>query len=990
MSLSVHVDDVAQEFSGSAEESFTSLSSAGEALVQGFQARGLTISGKSVAIGTNPKITRALARHFKKLGIDLATEDIAPHLGYARTFKPKLGFSVLRQRFAKAKVRASRISRIARASPKTAGLFKAGVSPQATYGSNLIGLSKSLSLALDRMALQCVGRLGFNPDRNSSLWIQYQGIPSVQAMVKFMVCWLCWWETLPASQKARVQRSWLFYLPRLQKLDHKGRQQMVRCPLTALQNYLLGMQCEIPDPNFWKWPTSDWITVEGSAAQVLEQCEQSAMSLKWELSATNSYLGEGMGTRPNFDEALSAVKKLQKEGWRRKAQLLRCAIAGGAGVGERLRINRLCTRCELGVVETAQHRYYECPANDKIEEPVAAEWIKKSKWTVQVAKRDLMLPKCLFGRAILPEAMSYGLCKWNEGFNYQHATASCSAQAFSDGSGGDSRQQVPKWAQRVGAAGVSFDISKDGTQLTNVSLAASSIPGRQTVPRAEILGATMSYCLSSNDVSSDCKYVVDTVQEIEAMCEEEVAHSKALRGKNYDLWLAWWQERQQQGYRSIKKVKAHMELSEVTSGAISWHDWLGNAIADALAGAAAWLAADDSVVRANLARNAAMVYSIAMRIAFIEMDAAKHKEARTSWQFLEAEDKLSMQAASTMIDQRIREMGHDLRSCSRGKLRCLKCSIVKPLSKSSFWWNVKCGGFSAEKSDLVFEGALERKMPRDMHGHNLLPCGARWICTACGAIGSLGDLPRECSDTGAQSRTRNVKEMQVNFEAWLAVSRLESDTQTRRARDNKRRLRAASSSWIANLESIEGETPQGEEAGPAPAWISRVDPSHTQLFHGGGLVYCNRCSCVASSVGGNSRLWKTCSGATVAGSLGRRKRLREGWHPHANQYEVASWPDGRPVSQRVAFKSYRLVQQASAGASPQFRLLQQRNFTEPEIQDATPSHDETLRVAEILDRLLDEYAADRDAEVPTFAEIMTVGPVARVSGRQVAECIQVV
>ena len=364
VSLSIHVDDVAQEFSGSAEDSFASLSAAGEALVQGFQARGLAISGKSAAISTNPKITRALARHFKKLGIDLATEDIAPHLGYARTYKQKLGFSLLRQRFAKAKDRASRISRIARASPKTAGLFKAGVSPQATYGSNLIGLSRSLSLALDKMALQCVGRLGFSPDRNSSLWIQYQGIPSVQAMVKFMVGWLCWWETLPMSQKARVQRSWLFYLPKLKKVGHRVRQQMVRCPLTALQNYLLSMQCEIPDPNFWKWPTSDWITVAGSAAKILEQCEQSAMSLKWEHSATNSYLGEGLGARPNFDEALRAVKKLQKEGWKREAQLLRCAMAGGAGAGERVKTNRLCTRCELGAVETAQHRFYECPANN--------------------------------------------------------------------------------------------------------------------------------------------------------------------------------------------------------------------------------------------------------------------------------------------------------------------------------------------------------------------------------------------------------------------------------------------------------------------------------------------------------------------------------------------------------------------------------------------------------------------------------------------------
>lgn len=241
-------------------------------------------------------------------------------------------------------------------------------------------------------------------------------------------------------------------------------------------------------------------------------------------------------------------------------------------------------------------------------------------------------------------------------------------------------------------------------------------------------------------------------------------------------------------------------------------------------------------------------------------------------------------------------------------------------------------------------------------------------------------MPLACKDDGATARSRTTMLKDMHWEAWKAASKAENELQKLQSQANRARLFAASDMWLAGLPSVESDAPKGEEAGAAPAWISQVDASHPQLFYGAGLVYCNYCSCVASSARGNSRLWQECRKVTPEGSMGRRKRLKEGKHPHSLNYKVEQWPDGRHSSQRVQFRQYKSVQQASCDISPQFQLLQQRDYTEPDILDAVPSASEAQAVAEILDALLGNYEGDPEAEVPSFQDIFRCGPVARVSG----------
>ena len=66
-----------------------------------------------------------------------------------------------------------------------------------------------------------------------------------------------------------------------------------------------------------------------------------------------------------------------------------------------------------------------------------------------------------------------------------------------------------------------------------------------------------------------------------------------------------------------------MDFQEVIDGNAPLTDYLGNHIADALAGAAANLSAESEVVRRTLARNAALAFCTAVRIAITEAEAIK-------------------------------------------------------------------------------------------------------------------------------------------------------------------------------------------------------------------------------------------------------------------------------------------------------------------------------------------------------------------------------
>ena len=82
------------------------------------------------------------------------------------------------------------------------------------------------------------------------------------------------------------------------------------------------------------------------------------------------------------------------------------------------------------------------------------------------------------------------------------------------------------------------------------------------------------------------------------------------------------------------KVKAHMDIREVIEGRAEFTDYVGNHVADALAGAAASLAAEDEIVRRQLSGNSALGFCVAVRIAIAEAVANRCYHVKKVWEEL--------------------------------------------------------------------------------------------------------------------------------------------------------------------------------------------------------------------------------------------------------------------------------------------------------------------------------------------------------------------
>ena len=149
--------------------------------------------------------------------------------------------------------------------------------------------------------------------------------------------------------------------------------------------------------------------------------------------------------------------------------------------------------------------------------------------------------ECWWGRAILPAGLSAEPQRktvddvstiTTPGFAELMTTL---RNAYTDGSGGP--QWVPKSIKSMGSAVATLSLSNSPDKLTvrDVGISISAVPGRQTVPRAELWAAIMAAHAASTGqqivLRIDAAYVVKGLQG---------GHRQAaLRiGPNGDLWDA--------------------------------------------------------------------------------------------------------------------------------------------------------------------------------------------------------------------------------------------------------------------------------------------------------------------------------------------------------------------------------------------------------------------------------------------------------------------
>jgi ribonuclease HI len=191
-----------------------------------------------------------------------------------------------------------------------------------------------------------------------------------------------------------------------------------------------------------------------------------------------------------------------------------------------------------------------------------------------------------------------------------------------------------------------------------------TVGGRQTVPRAEVVGAhhglKLARAKEEVSIGIDASYVVSGA-----------AKRAMARGSNADVWRPFFIEQDKfERPPLVIKVRAHCEKRGYHSEA-SPSITFANFAADLLAESAANDAAVSSDTVRRVAGVDAMAKAILTRLVTIDMDAAK-----AGRQEMMVDLKNCKDTDRKTIRTRAEASGHRLKAFGKGKVRCTKCQVA--------------------------------------------------------------------------------------------------------------------------------------------------------------------------------------------------------------------------------------------------------------------------------------------------------------------------
>lgn len=361
-------------------------------------------------------------------------------------------------------------------------------------------------------------------------------------------------------------------------------------PINATIGTLLGLQWNVG--NFLKW-----VSPRGNAFNVVKaqrvggrmliaEVKRWAEDAGW-LKAAEQVMGAGLEHgAPILAPARKARAQLLKEGLHEHVKALDMIVSG------RIWNGASSLRCSCGAPDTPWHRYWDraCPRLRDSDVP----FIKSTN-----ALADKFYEKgsagweCLWARAMPREILEKGKAPeipaeaWQVG-DYDSVLAQATG-LYTDGSGGSG--WLPKSCAYVGA-GLSAIVSEareapHAPRLLQVAMAGQGVPGRQTVPRAELHALNVVTARAKDHearIGVDASYVVSGRKQMAGG-----QGAGLLGGYNCDLWERQQDlKRERQHHPNVRKVKAHCSADVLVANPdVDVLDIIGNLLADAGAGEAA-------------------------------------------------------------------------------------------------------------------------------------------------------------------------------------------------------------------------------------------------------------------------------------------------------------------------------------------------------------------------------------------------------------------
>ncbi len=629
------------------------------------------------------------------------------------------------KRLIRAARRGARVKRLASANGGAQRLYKTGADPQQAYEAEVHGAAPPQVSRMRQNARVCVVLAGTHSCTTTLLaWrLGPRCDPAVVAPVRQTKLWQRLWHSSTPSEKRDITKAWQRGHPRVLLQGVKwGR---VSGPLQATVAALGQLGWAPVAPNRWLTPDratmADLDDAAPSAdAQIAEAVEASAADAVWKASACH-YLGTGLDEgEPSLRPAKDARKKLVDGRKPAFVKALDAVVCGGFWHSGR---DRLVKRCRCGSNDDAFHHDWGCELLESMAESDGYEIIGRTQWLAKEWVGEIRRYDCLWGRAIVPKSLcDPGPLQTPSDVRRVQApefpvVAGASRTIYTDGSGGP--KHAPKGAPAAGSglAAVTWDDAAVGEPpvVRDVSIAAAAVPGKQTVPRAELWAAAWATELGSDkradespgyvlDIRADAAYVVNGFAS--AACRDRLA-----RGRNGDRWEQIKEGADARaGAVTISKVKAHRSPTEMFSDpSLSVADYLGNHLADACAGAAAACTLQDNVAARTVERWERRAYLVALRLAAIE---AWHWENGAPTLYpkpepLPAWEPTEVYRARQQLHQEVIDQGHALR-VENGRAVCGRCHKRRACSNAQFWtkspcrplstgWVVRQGGAHAGK-----------------------------------------------------------------------------------------------------------------------------------------------------------------------------------------------------------------------------------------------------------------------------------------------------
>ena len=420
---------------------------------------------------------------------------------------------------------------------------------------------------------------------------------------------------------------------------------------------------------------------------------------------------------------------------------------------------------------------------------------------------------------------------------------------------------------RVGSGGVVVKWGEDNL-VKGIGLVFSSVPrfDSQTVPRAEAWAPVVtinSLDLRMGQVSNwdaDASYVVKNCHKV---LEVDPGFKQGpIAGRHGDVWASLKDLLCEGKMVLPTKVSSHLPI-EAVGTSITWHQFILNGIADALADKAVTEFALPATVRTRVEDVVSLAFKACMRIAIVEKEHSEYlKHHEVSRVFPRTLYCPTANEAVLFLHNRVASNGHRLVQVG-GQIECLHCYTKVHSRDFKFFEECTCSDRlsmpSIQPKDFVKSGPLY--VGKGLHVNlrpRLLSLASANAVVSKASLSVLKDARVSLID-----RLPQKFHMQVSTPGSVAAQ-VKPDT---------------------------------------PVWMLSLHPSHT-LWQAGGISFCSVCGLLSSGWSKNSNLHRVCgskfgkrkgldtSAPSIrrlpAGSEGRLRRLTKGKLPWCFE----AWPNG--------------------------------------------------------------------------------------------------